>query len=219
VGSDDLERLLAEQVDYYRARANEYDETGLVGADEQGRRLQAALASFGPRGRVLELACGTGQWTGRLAATAQHVTAVDSSPEALAINRAAVADPHVQYVEADLFTWRSPERYDTVFFAFWLSHVPPERFEAFWALVSECLAPDGRVFFVEDRPTLAAYEQPAPGEPEYVVHRALLDGRTYRAIKAFRDPAWIVERLAGLGWAAEAEVVGPHLFCATARRA
>jgi hypothetical protein len=33
---------------------------------------------------------------------------------------------------------------------FWLSHVPLERFGAFWSLVDECLAPGGRVFFVDD---------------------------------------------------------------------
>jgi SAM-dependent methyltransferase len=217
--SDHLEDLLAEQIAYYRSRANEYDKTGLVGVDEEGRRLHAALESFEPRGRILELACGTGQWTGELAATAQRVTAVDSSPEALAINRAAVADPRVEYIEADLFTWEPSERYDAVFFAFWLSHVPPERFEAFWAMVAGSLVPEGRVFFIEDRPSLAAYEQPAPGQPKHVVRRTLLDGRSFRAIKAFRDPAWIAQRLRELGWAIEVEIVGPHLFCATARRA
>jgi hypothetical protein len=28
--------------------------------------------------------------------------------------------------------WRPDRRYDVVFFGFWLSHVPLERFAAFW---------------------------------------------------------------------------------------
>ena len=63
---DNLDSLLAEQVAYYRARAEEYDETGVVSAELERSRLRAALAAFRPRGRVLELACGTGQWTGQL---------------------------------------------------------------------------------------------------------------------------------------------------------
>lgn len=215
---DELNSLLSEQVDYYRARSKEYDETGVVGTEQEGRRLKAALEAFWPRGRVLELACGTGQWTGQLVAGAESLTAVDASPEVLEINRSKVGDPRVRYVERDLFAWRPDEVYDAVFFAFWLSHVPPECFEPFWALVAESLAPAGRVFFIDDRPALAVQERVAPGQPEYVVERELLDGRTYWAVKVFREPEWIRQRLSALGWEAEVETVGPSFFYGTARR-
>jgi SAM-dependent methyltransferase len=218
MAGDDLDSLLSEQIAYYRARADEYDNTGVVGAEQEGRRLEAALDRFAPRGRVLELACGTGRWTGLLAAHAESVTAVDASPEVLAINRSKVGDPRVSYVEADLFAWRPDELYDTVFFAFWLSHVPPERFEPFWALVAASLAPAGRVFFIEDRPTLAVDERAVAGEPDYVVERELLDGSNFRAVKAFREPEWIHQLLVGLGWEAEVETVGPCFFYGIARR-
>jgi ubiquinone/menaquinone biosynthesis C-methylase UbiE len=215
---DELDSLLAEQVAYYRARADEYDETGVVDAEQEGKALRAALEAFRPQGRVLELACGTGQWTGQLAANALSVTAVDASPEALAINRRNVDSPRVRHVEADLFEWRPVERYDTVFFAFWLSHVPPDRFDAFWALVARCLDTAGRVFFIEDRVTMAERERALPGQPAYVVARELLDGRTYRAVKAFREPQWLRRRLSALGWDVHVEVVGPQFFYGMARR-
>ena len=72
----------------------------------------------------------------------------NGSPEMLAINAARLRSPLVRYVEADLFQWQTTEQFDTIFFSFWLSHVPPERFEAFWNLVRSCLAPGGRVFFI-----------------------------------------------------------------------
>jgi hypothetical protein len=34
--------------------------------------------------------------------------------------------------------------YEAVFFGFWLSHVPRERFECFWSLVGEALVPVAR---------------------------------------------------------------------------
>jgi hypothetical protein len=37
----------------------------------------------------------------------------------------------VRFVAADLFTWTPDRRYDVVFFGFWLSHVPAERFASF----------------------------------------------------------------------------------------
>jgi trans-aconitate methyltransferase len=55
------------------------------------------------------------------------VTAVDAAPEMLALARQRVRDLPVEFVQADLFAWQPPRRYDTVFFAFWLTHVPPAR--------------------------------------------------------------------------------------------
>jgi SAM-dependent methyltransferase len=118
-------RLLAEQVSYYRARAPEYLEQGLdlPGGDE----LTGALDAFRPAGSVLELACGPAVWTGQLLRYATDVTAVDASPEMLALAAARVDDKRVRFVQADLFTWTPDRGYDVVFFGFWLSHVPLER--------------------------------------------------------------------------------------------
>lgn len=115
------EELLLEQQAFYRARAPQYDEWW-QGRGRYARRndhsrewqrqvaiLDAALASFGPNGDVLELAGGTGWWTERLARTAGRLTVVDGSPEALELNRERVGRSDVDYVVADLFAWR-PKR-------------------------------------------------------------------------------------------------------------
>ena len=132
----DDDDLLAEQRSFYRARAPEYDEWWLRegrydrGAGEtrewheQVVSVEAALTAFGATGDVLELAGGTGWWTARLAETADRLTVVDSSPETLALNRARVGRPDVEYVVADVFEWEPTRSYDVVFFSFWLSHVP-----------------------------------------------------------------------------------------------
>ena len=155
--------LLAEQRAYYRARAPEYDEwwqrrgrfdRGPELAQEWDRevaQVAAALETFGATGDVLELAGGTGWWTARLARTAGHLTVIDSSPESLELSRTRVGRPDVDYLVADLITWRPLRTYDVVFFSFWLSHVPRSRFSAFWSLVRSCLAPGGRVFLIDNR--------------------------------------------------------------------
>ena len=138
--ADELDPLLAEQVAYYRARAAEYDATSPVGADDASRAtLVHALEAFAPRGRVLELACGTGQWTATLARHASQLTPIDSSPEVLAIAAERVQDERVHFIEADIFEWQPDRRYDTVFFSALLSHVPPQRFDRFWTLIADCL--------------------------------------------------------------------------------
>jgi SAM-dependent methyltransferase len=221
MAEDALAELLAEQVAYYRARAGEYDATYPLddGADVEARaRLVAALEALAPYGRVLELACGTGQWTAELARHASALTAVDASPEALAICRRRLDAPHVRLVEADLFSWRRRESYDLVFFAAWLSHVPPQRFDALWAFVADCLTPGGRAFVIDELPAVAALERAAGSRPAPTVRRRLTTGESYRAVKVLYEPDELRARLAALGWDARVRTVGWRFFCATARR-
>ncbi|HUA45753.1 MAG TPA: class I SAM-dependent methyltransferase [Solirubrobacteraceae bacterium] len=217
---DELDSLLAEQIAYYRARAGEYDRTSPFPFDPESRaQLVAALDAFAPRGAVLELACGTGQWTVELARHATRLTAVDASPEMLALNRRRVAADNVRYLQADLFTWTPPERYDVVFFSAWLTHVPPQRFDAFWSLVDACLGEQGRVFVIDELPGEAAHERVIAGTPAPAVERELQSGARYRTVKAFYAPPTLRARLAALGWRAEIRTIGWRFFYATARRA
>lgn len=195
--SEQRDPLLAEQIAYYRAIAGEYEEHAIPGPGED--ELTAALDAFRPAGRVLELACGPGAWTQRLLQHATSVTSVDAAPEMLARAKARVGeDERVRFVQADLFSWAPDGRYDVVFFGFWLSHVPLDRFESFWSLVARSLEPAGRVFFVDD-----AYRTPdelIEGESSSTIRRRLNDGTAFRAVKVPHRPADLEQRLSQLGW-------------------
>jgi demethylmenaquinone methyltransferase/2-methoxy-6-polyprenyl-1,4-benzoquinol methylase len=209
--------VLTEQLDYYRARAAEYDKwwnrEGRFdrGAEANTRwfgetsELEQVLKRFDPRGDVLELACGTGLWTRHLVEYSDALTAVDAAPEVLAINRARVGDAGVRYVEADLFDWAPDQRYDACVFAFWLSHVPEDRFAAFWEMVAGCLKPGGRVLVIDsartERSTAADHVLPSEGGDDTMTRR-LDDGREFQIVKRFYDPAELERALAELGWSA-----------------
>jgi SAM-dependent methyltransferase len=201
--TDGLDALLAEQIAYYRARAPEYLDEALGGlaVERAGAELEAALDVFAPRGDVLELACGPGTWTAQLLRHGDSVTALDASPEMLALARERIKDPRVRFIEADIFSWTPDRRYDVVFFGFWLSHVPPERFQSFWSLVAESLAPDGRVFFADD--AFRTPDELVHGEDSAVVLRTLRDGSQYRAVKTPHDAASLEALLADFGWRIE----------------
>jgi SAM-dependent methyltransferase len=191
------DRLLAQQRAYYRALAPHYldQRLDLPG----GAELAGALDAFRPAGSVLELACGPGVWTSQLLRHARDVTAVDASPEMLAIAASRVpAGAPVRFVEADLFTWEPDRRYDAVFMGFWLSHVPAERFKSFWGVVAAALAPGGRVFFADD-----AYRTPdelIEGPASSTIQRRTPDGTAYRIVKVPHEPADLERRLRELGW-------------------
>jgi SAM-dependent methyltransferase len=223
--------LLTEQLDYYRARAGEYDQWWFrEGRFDRGAEanaewfaetseLERVLERFGPRGDVLEVACGTGLWTRHLTRFADAVTAVDGAPEVLAINRARVGDGRVTYVEADLFAWTpEPSAYDVCFFSFWLSHVPPERFSDFWGNVASGLRPGGRVLFIDSARTerSTAADHRLPEDEQHIMTRRLDDGREFEIVKRFYDPALLEHELAELGWDCEVATTGEFFIYGTA---
>jgi trans-aconitate methyltransferase len=208
--------LLAEQIAYYRAVAAEYADHAIQGA-AGGDELEAALDAFRPAGDVLELACGPGTWTPQLLRHATSLTAIDASPEMIAIAEARFGEQRVRFVRADLFTWRPDRPYDVVFFGFWLSHVPLERFESFWSLVADCLAPGGRVFFADDG--FRTPDELIEGESSSTIRRCLSDGTPHRAVKVPHEPAELEERLARLGWQITVtKTSGPFYWGAGTRR-
>lgn len=153
-----------------------------------------------------------------LAQYATELTAVDASEEMLALNRARVARTNVVYVQADVFAWSPAERYDVVFFSAWLSHVPPQCFDDFWALVASCLTEDGRVFVIDELPAVKSIERAIPGAVAPTVERRLTTGERFRAVKVLYEPRVLVAKLAAAGWQAEVQPVGWRFFYAIARR-
>ena len=158
--------LLEEQIDYYRARAPEYDDwwlrTGRYAPDDDfGRRWEAgkddlddALRAFAPTGDVLELAAGTGNLTASLAAIegVEHITAVDSSEEALAIARTKVPDATASRLRPGRRVHAGGRRASSTSSRS-ASGSPTCRRSAssgFWHLVGEALRPGGRVFFIDN---------------------------------------------------------------------
>jgi len=199
---------LSEQKRYYAERAPEYDDwwyrrgryalepDAFARWEADVAEAETALEAFAPRGRVLELAAGTGIWTRKLVRLADRVVAVDASPETLALNT-----PEAEHVVADLFAWEPDERFDVCFFSFWLSHVPEEGFDAFWRTVRAALEPAGRVFLVDSGAGDKAHTgTDQAGEEET---RSLADGRSFRIVKRRRRPIELAERVRPLGFELE----------------
>jgi demethylmenaquinone methyltransferase/2-methoxy-6-polyprenyl-1,4-benzoquinol methylase len=211
---EELNRLLAEQAAYYGALAPHYldQDLDLPGGEE----LTEALGAFRPTGRVLELACGPGVWTAQLLRYATEITAVDASPEMLALAAARTGSERVRFIRADLFTWHPDRRYDVVFIGFWLSHVPLERFESFWSMVADGLEEDGRVFLADD-----AYRTPdelVEGPSSSTIRRRLDDGRSYQLVKVPHQPAELEERLRRIGWDIKVTTAAGPVYWGAGRR-
>jgi demethylmenaquinone methyltransferase/2-methoxy-6-polyprenyl-1,4-benzoquinol methylase len=224
--SPDVDSLLAEQVAYYEARAPEYDrmlDAGNGYNDALGGLtstvVEDALASSPMAGDALEIACGTGLWTRRLLRHVTSVTALDASPAMLDLHAHRVPEPNVRRLRADVFDWTPDRAYDAVFFSFWLSHVPPDRFDVFWQVVADALRPAGSVFFVDERAWDGheAHERQL-GDARGTTLRRLDDGREYRMVKRYYEPAELQQRLAPLGWNIAAYAADERIIYGSGRR-
>jgi demethylmenaquinone methyltransferase/2-methoxy-6-polyprenyl-1,4-benzoquinol methylase len=209
--------LLDEQKRYYAERAPEYDDwwyrrgryelepKALARWQADVAEADAALELFAPRGRVLELAAGTGIWTRKLVRLADGVVAVDANAETLALNT-----PEAELVQADVFAWAVSEKFDVVFFSFWLSHVPEARFDEFWRMVRTALAPGGRVFLVDNAAGGESTHGRRSGEETET--RTLADGREFEIVKLRRTPDELRARVEPLGFALDLHVTADGYF-------
>jgi SAM-dependent methyltransferase len=109
-------------------------------------RLFVARAEIGPGRRVLELGCGTGEFTRRVAPSGARLVALDLSPELLAKARARVGGS-VKFVRGNAEVLPFPSgRFDVVFGCSVLHHL---NLDATLAEVRRVLRPGGRMTFSE----------------------------------------------------------------------
>lgn len=224
---------LEEQLAYYRARAGEYGEwwhrRGRYDRGEAHRAIwqheisvaEQALDEFRPSGDVLEIAAGTGIWSERLIRHAARLTLLDGSPEMLAIARARLGGRIAGCILADIFNWEPDRQYDSIFFSFWLSHVPLDRFRAFWETVRRALRPGGRVFFLDSlrEEASTATDHQLPPDEATTLTRKLNDGREFQIVKVFHDPVALADRLHECGWKAATGTTGRFFLYGTAEPA
>ncbi|MEX2394923.1 MAG: class I SAM-dependent methyltransferase, partial [Actinomycetota bacterium] len=89
---------------------------------------------------------------------------------------------------------------DAVFFGFWLSHVPPDRFDDFWQTLRRAVKPGGRVAFVDEDERASSHDDVEIVDGAPVAKRTLSDGRTFDIVKIFWRPDELEQRLRSIGW-------------------
>ncbi len=227
--SADLDRAM---VDYYEARAPEYDDwylrrgryaRGAIHDAAWNAELDAAgrwLDGLPWSGEIVELAAGTGWWSPLLASRGE-LSLYDASPAALDRARERLVAhglrAHLHVRDA----WAEPDReVDGLFMGFWLSHVPRERLAEFLALGRRWLRPGGRLAFIDslDDPASRAADHQAPVDDRAT--RKLDDGREFTIVKVFYDPGELREALSQSGFAdIDITTTGRFFVLGTARAA
>jgi SAM-dependent methyltransferase len=219
----------ADLVAYYEARAAEYDDWYLrrgryshgpvhdaawnTELDMAGRWLDALPI----HGEIVELAAGTGWWSPLLAEKGE-LSLYDAAAAPLERARERLVAhglrAHLHVRDA----WTAPDRQvDALFAGFWLSHVPRGRLDEFLALAHAWLRPGGTFAFIDSLPDAqsGAADHPTPQDDESV--RRLADGREFRIVKVYYEPAELRAALLRAGFAsADVTTTGRFFMLGTA---
>jgi ubiquinone/menaquinone biosynthesis C-methylase UbiE len=194
MNDDSADALVAEMQVYYARRAAQYDSS--MGYDQPSviRALEPVAEALRDemRGRaVLEIACGPGFWTERVAGAAREIVASDYNESVLALARERRIDStHVMFVRADAYDL-SPiaGTYDGAFAVDFFAHVPASRISGFLDGLHRRLLPGTRVAFCDQTPWPASVTGLRDAEGNHLQERTLEDGSRYRVIKHFFSDA------------------------------
>ncbi|MDB4953927.1 MAG: SAM-dependent methyltransferase [Myxococcales bacterium] len=112
---------------------------------ELDRSNRLALERIRPApGSILEVGCGIGALSERLEARTRRLVAIDASPVMTRLTDRRCT--HTEVIEADVMTWQSRERFETVVSVAMLHHVP---LDVGLARLASFVAPGGQLVIVD----------------------------------------------------------------------
>ena len=138
------------------------------------------------------------------------ITALDGSPEMIAVNRLKAGTTAIEYKSVDLFHWEPEKQYDLVFFAFWLSHVPPALLSGFLSKVARATKPGGRVFLIDEPKSVQNIS--GPNVAGLYQQRTLNDGRSFQIVKVYYHPQELERELLKQGFKKDSSLIGKAFF-------
>ncbi len=197
-----LARVGRSLLDYYSRRAPEYEAIyGLPERQADLAALEARLALLCSEGRVLEVACGTGYWTQRLARVAESIIGTDISMSVLRIASQKHYACSTRFVAADALL-QQPLRcpFDVVVAGFWWSHIPLGRLANALRALRPSASPSLLVLF-DNRFLLGSSSPIAASDAEGNTYqqRTLSDGSQHMVLKNYPSMSDVLSRLDALG--------------------
>jgi len=177
-------------LDYYNKRLQEYE--AIYAKPERQADLNALLARLQTdvaRREVLELACGTGWWTERLAAHAASWIATDADTGALDIVQHKAIQGLSATTTLNAYQPSVSTPVDCVFAAHWYSHLRLDERSIFFRSVHGCLKPGGRLIMLDNNFVSGSSTAISRTDIEGNTYqtRKLKDGSLHEVLKNFPD--------------------------------
>jgi ubiquinone/menaquinone biosynthesis C-methylase UbiE len=184
---------------YYDERASEYEEAFVLGTgtasmpDRDVFRREASILTgiverFA-RGRMVDLACGTGYWLPFYAARCTSITLIDQAPRMLDQCRKKMAVPgapgQMIVVQGDVLEHPfGPRTFDSALIGFLISHLSEDEERRLFEHLKGMLDTDGRFLIFDSAWSLERARFNAKVERQ---QRRLKDGNAFEIFKRYID--------------------------------
>jgi demethylmenaquinone methyltransferase/2-methoxy-6-polyprenyl-1,4-benzoquinol methylase len=195
--------IVSEMNAYYARRAPWHDENMGYSSNEAMEELLGPIIDWVEphiRGRyVLEIACGTGNWTQVLSQRAKSVVATDVNASVLEIARQKpYSGKNVVLQVADAYSLDSVEgTFDAAFGADWWSHIPKQEIPKFLGSLLPKLSSGSSVVMIDmlHRPQFDDWFSHYDRYGNRIDKRPMQDGGAFHVVKNFPDERELVQLL------------------------
>ena len=186
-------------IEYYKERAKEYEK--IYEKPERQEELDRAtkiLQEIFFDKEVLELACGTGYWTERIAMTARSILATDINEAVIDIARQKIfSKASVNFQVQDIFNLIPEFKYGSLFAGFIWSHIRLQDLDNFLSVVHNCVNPGGTIVFMDNNFVADSSRPITETDKQNNTYQArkLENGKDYLVLKNFPTKADIRGKL------------------------
>lgn len=194
-------------IKYYKERAKEYEKIYLKPERQKDLNLSTSILQERLANKnVLEIACGTGFWTEKIAQTAASIFATDINESVIEIAKQKhYSKNHVTFDIADLFDRDITIGYESLFGGFILSHILLQDIDKFFIKVNQSVMPGGTVVFIDNN-FVKGGSHPITQTDEVgntYQKRTLESGSTHLVLKNFLTEPFLEEKLSGIATGVE----------------
>lgn len=216
------DRYWHDMAQYYDERANEYDELyegkGPAFPDPEAykndvERICEIAHNFG-RGRLIDIACGTGFWLPYYASNCAEITLVDQSEEMLEVAQRRASDNSVldrcRFIRSNYFDVSlNDDCFDSALVGFFVSHLTDTLVQRFFSKLLRILRNDSELLLID---SAWSEERRKYRQKIGIQDRTLNDGKSFKLYKRYFEKSEIVDILSSFGFCVQHCYFGKAFF-------
>jgi ubiquinone/menaquinone biosynthesis C-methylase UbiE len=189
-------------VSYYQDRAKEYEKIYLKAERQDDLRTATTIIQeLFTHKNVLEIACGTGYWTERIAKTASSIYAIDINKSVIDIARQkGISADKVTFRQADMNSFTHKGKFESLFSGFIWSHVLLQDLAKFLNKVNNFVTPNGTIVFIDNNYVEGSNHSITKTDKHgnTFQKRKLENGTSHLVLKNFPTEKFIFQKLSGI---------------------
>jgi demethylmenaquinone methyltransferase/2-methoxy-6-polyprenyl-1,4-benzoquinol methylase len=186
-------------VSYYKDRAKEYENIYSKPERQEDLKIAATiLQEIFANKQVLEIACGTGYWTEKIAKKATSIFATDINETVIDIaKKKDFLSKQVSFELADIYNFPDHNTFESLFGGFIWSHILLQDLDKFLTTVSSLVSPGCTVVFMDNN-FVEGSNHPITKKDEHgnsFQTRKLEDNTTHLVLKNFPTEIFLRNKL------------------------